>query len=142
MHLVDLVARGDRWMVYEDHFGDGWTHTIEIDDALDEEGPKLACLDGARACPPEDRGGVDGHHHLLEILFDPTDEEFEDSRQWGGRPSSPSALIVVGEPGIGSASRGPVSLTGCSTLERWRKIWLLREGVSKTLEDVPPVQPH
>ena len=89
VHLADLVARGDRRMVYEYDFGDGWTHTIEIDDALDEEGPKLACLDGARACPPEDCGGVDGYHHLLEILFDPTHEEFEDSRQWVGPAFEP-----------------------------------------------------
>jgi hypothetical protein len=89
VHLADLVARGDRRMVYEYDFGDGWTHTIEIDDALDEEGPRLACLDGARACPPEDCGGVDGYHHLLEILFDPTHEEFEDSRQWVGPAFEP-----------------------------------------------------
>jgi hypothetical protein len=52
-------------------------------------GPRLACLDGARACPPEDCGGVDGYHHLLEILFDPTHEEFEDSRQWVGPAFEP-----------------------------------------------------
>ncbi len=89
VHLGDLVARGHRRVVYEYDFGDGWTHTIEIDDVRDDEGPSLACLDGARACPPEDCGGVHGYHHLLEILFDPTHEEFEDSRQWVGPAFEP-----------------------------------------------------
>jgi hypothetical protein len=87
--LGDLVARGHRRMVYEYDFGDGWTHTIEIDDVRDDEGPSLTCLDGARACPPEDCGGVDGYHHLLEILFDPTHREFEDSRRWVGPAFEP-----------------------------------------------------
>jgi len=89
VHLGDLVARGHRRVVYEYDFGDGWTHTIEIDDVRDEEGASLACLDGARACPPEDCGGVHGYHHLLEILFDPTHEEFDDSRQWVGPAFEP-----------------------------------------------------
>ena len=89
VHLGDLVARGHRQMVYEYDFGDGWTHTIEIDDVPDEEEPRLACLDGARACPPEDCGGVDGYQHLLEILFDPTHEAFEGSRQWVGPAFEP-----------------------------------------------------
>ena len=94
VHLGDVVARGDRRMVYEYDFGDGWTHTIEIDDVLDEEGPRLACLDGARACPPEDCGGVDGYRHLLEILFDPIHEEFEESRQWVGPDFEPERFDV------------------------------------------------
>jgi hypothetical protein len=89
VHLGDLVARGLRRMVYEYDFGDGWTHTIEIADVRDDEGPSLACLDGARACPPEDCGGVDGYHRLLEILFDPTHQEFEDSRHWVGPAFEP-----------------------------------------------------
>ncbi|MBF8300410.1 MAG: plasmid pRiA4b family protein [Acidobacteria bacterium] len=89
VRLGDLVARGHRRLVYEYDFGDGWTHTIEIDEVRDEEGPRLACLDGARACPPEDCGGVDGYHHLLEILFDPTHQEFEDSRHWVGPAFEP-----------------------------------------------------
>jgi hypothetical protein len=86
--LGDLVARGHRRVIYEYDFGDGWTHTIDLDD-LRDEGLRLACLDGARACPPEDCGGVHGYHDLLEILFDPAHKEFEDSRQWVGPAFEP-----------------------------------------------------
>lgn len=89
VHVGDLVARGHRRVEYEYDFGDGWTHTIEIDDVRDEEGLSLACLDGARACPPEDCGGVHGYQRLLEILFDPTHQEFEDSRHWVGPAFDP-----------------------------------------------------
>jgi len=89
VHLGDVVAGGHRRMVYEYDFGDGWIHTIEIADVADEDGPMLACLDGARACPPEDCGGVHGYQHLLEILFDPTHRDFEDLRQWVGSAFEP-----------------------------------------------------
>jgi hypothetical protein len=39
---------------------------------------------GARACPPEDCGGTDGHARLLEILFDPRHPEFEETRRRAG----------------------------------------------------------
>ncbi len=42
------------------------------------------CVDGARACPPEDCGGVNGYARLLEILFDPGHEQFHEMREWVG----------------------------------------------------------
>jgi hypothetical protein len=89
VQLGDLVVHGHRRIVYEYDFGDGWTHTIEIEGVLDEDGSTLACLAGARACPPEDCGGVAGYQHLLEILFDPTHQEFEESRRWVGPAFEP-----------------------------------------------------
>ena len=47
------------------------------------------CLDGARACPPEDCGGIGGYARLLEILFDPTHPEFDESRGWVGPDFEP-----------------------------------------------------
>jgi hypothetical protein len=90
VHLEDVVARGHRRKSYDYDFGDGWTHTIELEDVRDDdEGPSLACLDGARACPPENCGGVHGYQDLLEILFDPTHKEFDDSRLWVGPAFDP-----------------------------------------------------
>jgi hypothetical protein len=40
------------------------------------------CLDGERACPPEDCGGVWGYAELLEILDDPFHEEHERMKLW------------------------------------------------------------
>jgi len=41
-------------------------------------------LNGARSCPPEDCGGTGGYSDLLEILTDPTHEEFEHMLEWAG----------------------------------------------------------
>lgn len=73
---------------YEYDFGDGWEHEV----VLEQVSTRVAkakypvCLDGARACPPEDCGGVPGYEQMLEVLGDPTDEEHESILQWvGGR---------------------------------------------------------
>jgi hypothetical protein len=90
VHLGDIVAQGHRRFVYEYDFGDGWTHTIDVEDVRDgDEEPSPLCLDGARACPPEDCGGVDGYQRLLDIVFDPTHEEFEEMRTWAGSAFQP-----------------------------------------------------
>ncbi|MFI8569714.1 plasmid pRiA4b ORF-3 family protein [Rhodococcus sp. NPDC078407] len=52
-----LTTRGSV-LNYQYDFGDGWTHTIvleQVDSDIDDL--RSVCLDGARACPPEDCGG-------------------------------------------------------------------------------------
>jgi hypothetical protein len=89
--LGDVLDRGARQFAYEYDFGDSWRHVIEVEDVrlpgLDE--PRLACIGGARAAPPEDSGGVPGYERLLEILFDPTHEEFNESHTWVGPHFAP-----------------------------------------------------
>ena len=93
--MDDLIALGYRQFAYDCDFGDGWTHTVRIDSVGDHhDGPGLACLDGARACPPEDCGGIGGYAHLLEVLFDPRHEEFESLREWVGPGFEPERFDV------------------------------------------------
>jgi hypothetical protein len=41
---------------------------------------------GARACPPEDCGGVYGYENLLTVIQDPSHEDYQSSLEWlGGR---------------------------------------------------------
>lgn len=42
------------------------------------------CLDGARACPPEDAGGIGGYEHLLEVLRNKRHPEYKEMRAWAG----------------------------------------------------------
>ncbi len=49
----------------------------------------VECLEGARACPPEDCGGPPGHENLMRVLADPTDEEHRDMKRWVGRGFDP-----------------------------------------------------
>ena len=65
--LVDLVKQKCENIHYLYDFGDGWGHEITIEDSRyphsQLQGP-LECLDGARACPPEDVGGTAGFFSL------------------------------------------------------------------------------
>ncbi|MEU7811608.1 plasmid pRiA4b ORF-3 family protein [Pseudonocardia sp. NPDC049154] len=62
-------------------FGDSWEHVVEVVGA-GGEGP--GCVEGEGGCPPEDCGGVPGYEHLLEVLADPSHEEYEHLREWAG----------------------------------------------------------
>lgn len=56
--------------VYEYDFGDNWRHLVTLE-RLQQFGPSTVvpyCLDGARACPPEDVGGISGYEEMLEVL--------------------------------------------------------------------------
>lgn len=72
--------------VYEYDFGDGWVHEVLLEGMLLREPRRRypRCLAGARACPPEDCGGVPGYYRLLEIMSDPSHEEYEDMLTWIG----------------------------------------------------------
>ncbi|MDH5498182.1 MAG: plasmid pRiA4b ORF-3 family protein [Nitrospira sp.] len=64
-------------------FGDGWDHVLMVEQVLaDGKHQTPVCLNGARSCPPEDCGGAWGYENLLEILKDPTHEEYEEWRTW------------------------------------------------------------
>ena len=44
------------------------------------------CLDGARACPPEDVGGRSGYEDFLEAIAEPRHPDHDDMSEWiGGR---------------------------------------------------------
>ncbi|MBU2585493.1 MAG: plasmid pRiA4b ORF-3 family protein [Bacteroidetes bacterium] len=76
---------------YEYDFGDSWIHTIKFEKVLPatigEKYPK--CIDGKRACPPEDCGGMGGYYDLLEILSDPKNEEYDEMIEWLGGEFDP-----------------------------------------------------
>jgi len=70
-------------ILYNYDYGDGWEHYIELEqviEACDEELPKL--LDGSGDAPPEDVGGPYGFHDFLEIMKDPSHEEYVEMAEW------------------------------------------------------------
>ncbi len=71
---------------YEYDFGDGWEHEILFEGSPKKEPGKKypLCLEGARACPPEDVGGIYGFYDFLEALADPKHEQHDDFIEWGG----------------------------------------------------------
>jgi len=72
---------------YEYDFGDGWKHEILFEGCLRaERGARYPlCVDGARACPPEDVGGTSGYEEYLEVLANPEHEEHDSYLRWRGR---------------------------------------------------------
>lgn len=82
---------------YTYDFGDGWLHQITIADLSpwndDAELPR--CIEGDRACPPEDSGGVWGYEGLMERLADPDDPEYEELLDWIGLDFDPDRFDVA-----------------------------------------------
>jgi hypothetical protein len=88
--LAEAAGKGARFTYLYD-FGDSWLHEIEVEKILPAEpGRKYPiCIDGARAAPPEDCGGIGGYEMQLEILADPSRPEYEDTLDWMGEDFDP-----------------------------------------------------
>lgn len=74
---------GDRARYLYD-FGDGWVHDVQLT-AIALADPGLdypRCTAGARACPPEDCGGVRGYERLLKILADAKHHDRRETIAW------------------------------------------------------------
>ena len=92
--LMPKSGKGTRW-VYEYDFGDGWRHEVLFEgNPPPEKGKKYpVCLDGERACPPEDVGGPWGYAEFLEAMADPKHERHDEFIEWRG-PCDPEAFNV------------------------------------------------
>lgn len=75
-------------LIYEYDFGDGWEHLLTCQKVLADV-PVIAVLDGTRACPPEDCGGIGGYCDLLEILADSKHERYAELQEWVGAGYDP-----------------------------------------------------
>lgn len=64
--------------------GDNWLHLIELENILPAEKgvPYPISIGGKRNAPPDDCGGVHGDEEMLEVLSDPSDEEYAETREW------------------------------------------------------------
>jgi hypothetical protein len=93
-HVLPRVGSSLRW---DYDFGDGWEHDVVVE-AIDspQEGKRYpVCLDGERACPPEDCGGVGGYEELLRVLADPRDPEHEHMVSWAPDGFDPAVFDLV-----------------------------------------------
>lgn len=87
--IGDVVPKsGKRFSFeYEYDFGDGWVHEVLFEGCLAAtEGQKYPiCVEGERACPPEDVGGIFGYNEYLKIIGDPKHEQHEEMLEWRGK---------------------------------------------------------
>jgi Plasmid pRiA4b ORF-3-like protein len=84
--LDELVAGRRIKFSYNYDFGDDWWLDIKVERVLTPELGVIypRCLDGQRAGPPEDCGGVPGFFNLLDALADPGHPEREELIEWTG----------------------------------------------------------
>jgi hypothetical protein len=92
---LDQVLRRDKdWIRYEYDFGDGWSHKIVLEKRLPPDPARALpdCLGGARACPPEDIGGVRGYYDFITAMADPAHPRHEELREWYDDDYDPEAF--------------------------------------------------
>ena len=95
--LADLVA-GRMRFVYEYDFGDCWRHEVVVESI--EPVPLIlkfaVCVDGQRACPPEDcRRHLWLFAEFLEAVADPDHEDHESHLMWVGGSFDPESFSLA-----------------------------------------------
>src|SRR6516162_7112754 len=76
---------------YEYDFGDSWYHEVLFEGVVQAD-PKVKyplCLEGARACPPEDCGGIWSYPDFVEAIQNPDHERHEELLEWVGGSFDP-----------------------------------------------------
>lgn len=95
--LSDFIEKKGQKFSYMYDMGDSWEHKLTVKNLFEVENdtnyPKV--LEGERACPPEDCGGIWGYMELLEILKDPKHPEYEERiEDWLGEDFDPENFDV------------------------------------------------
>lgn len=90
-----VATKGDTF-AYEYDFGDSWIHKLLVEDILQPvPGARYpVCLEGERACPPEDCGGPWGYSRLLGIIVNPEHDEYEETITWLGGHFNPAVFSI------------------------------------------------
>jgi hypothetical protein len=93
--LGRFVADGVKKFPYIYDFGDNWEHVIQLEKVLSAD-PAVKypwCVDGRRACPPEDCGGPWGYGDLLEAIKNPGKNQ--ELVEWAGGEFDPDRFELA-----------------------------------------------
>jgi hypothetical protein len=85
-------------LVYLYDFGDSWGHDIVVEKILpgDTGTQILGCLDGQRACPPEDVGGAWRYTEFVKAIRNPRHPEHTEMLEWVGGAFDPDKFDLPG----------------------------------------------
>ena len=89
--IADHLAKKGDEADYAYDFGDDWQHSVSVV-AIAPRAPGTVypvCVDGRRACPPEDCGGPWNYADFLAVLADPKHEDHEEQLDWVGGSFDP-----------------------------------------------------
>jgi hypothetical protein len=97
--ISDILPRNKKRFrfQYEYDFGDSWYHEVLFEGVMPAD-PKMKyplCLEGARACPPEDCGGIWGYPDFVEAIQNPDHERHEELLEWVGGSFDPEKFDAV-----------------------------------------------
>ena len=94
-NIADYFSMKNSTAAYVYDYGDNWEHAVKLEKILprDKETKYPRCIDGKRACPPEDCGGVHGYEEFLEAIMDPGHERHEDLLRWAGKDFEPERFV-------------------------------------------------
>jgi hypothetical protein len=102
-HLTirELLRRGLGNARYEYDFGDSWRHSVRFEKEVPlEPGMTLPqCVDGKRACPPEDCGGAYGYAEIVRMVkepkYEPDGSSREEMLEWLGGSFDPEEFDIA-----------------------------------------------
>ncbi|MFW2853392.1 plasmid pRiA4b ORF-3 family protein [Sphingomonas sp. TX0543] len=82
--LRDVLAPGTTRIDYTYDFGDNWEHSLIVSDARSGDPGTVypRFIEDARACPPEDCGGIPGFYEMLEARADPNHPDHAEITEW------------------------------------------------------------
>jgi len=116
-HLLQDVAKRGTSFLYEYDFGDSWEHDVKVQRVSQVAKPVVPrCLAGARACPPEDCGGVPGYANLLAVLANPKHEDYAETRKWVPKGFDPERFRATAKDltgGMDESKRLAEEVDGC-----------------------------
>jgi hypothetical protein len=94
--LSSLLKKPGDKLTYIYDFSDDWLHEIIFEQITsrpqDEQKVLAFCLNGKRACPVEDCGGVGGFADFLNAVEDPLHPEHHETLAWAGDGYDPNAF--------------------------------------------------
>ena len=102
--IVNYFSSQNDKAEYVYDYGDNWEHSIRLEKTLPRKESIVypVCTGGARACPPEDCGGIWGYNEFLEAIMDPGHEKHEEMPEWSGGDFDPEGFnrdeIVFDDP--------------------------------------------
>ena len=84
--LADLGLSPGKKFKYVYDFGDDWQHSVAVEKVLSasRETKVPICLDGQRACPPEDCGSYPGYDEIHQALGDRKNPQWRELLTWLG----------------------------------------------------------
>jgi len=85
-----MRSEANHEMLYLYDFGDSWEHLVEFEGEQEKNFDKYpVCIAGARACPPEDVGGIPGYENFISIIKNPQHKEHKKLLRWVGGKYEP-----------------------------------------------------